>query len=213
MELFPRSYLLTHSPTYTTEILVVEIQTFRSLSLITGKTTLLDTLRGRLPLLNGERVEDSNLRLGVFTQDLAQELDVSRRAVDLVTEYARSGDDGNIFISDQEARNILGGLGLQGEKALRKVGQLSGGEKARVALAQFALKPSNLYLLDEVSNHLDIEWYVVVCRIDNMIRLWKVVEYTKGRKTGRKNKILTLLLLFLFDFFLLLLLFLSQCNV
>ncbi|OEU12139.1 P-loop containing nucleoside triphosphate hydrolase protein, partial [Fragilariopsis cylindrus CCMP1102] len=122
-----------------------------------GKTTLLDTLRGRLPLLNGERVEDSNLRLGVFTQDLAQELDVSRRAVDLVTEYARSGDDGNIFISDQEARNILGGLGLQGEKALRKVGQLSGGEKARVALAQFALKPSNLYLLDEVSNHLDIE--------------------------------------------------------
>ena len=151
--------------------------------------------------MNGERVEDSNLRLGVFTQDLAQELDVSRRAVDLVTEYARSGDDGNIFISDQEARNILGGLGLQGEKALRKVGQLSGGEKARVALAQFALKPSNLYLLDEVSNHLDIEWYVVVCRIDNMIRLWKVVEYTKERKTGRENKILTLLLLFLFHFF------------
>lgn len=118
-------------------------------------------MRGKLPLLNGERIEDSNLRLGIFTQDLAQELDVTRRAVDLVTEYARSGDNGNIFISDQEARNILGGLGLQGDKALRKVGQLSGGEKARVALAQFALKPSNLYLLDEVSNHLDVEWYVV----------------------------------------------------
>ena len=111
-----------------------------------------------MPLLTGDRFCDSNLRLGIFTQDLAQELDTSRRAVDLVLEHARSGDDGNIYISDQEARKILGGLGLQGEKALRKVGQLSGGEKARVALAMFALKPSNLYLLDEVSNHLDIEW-------------------------------------------------------
>ena len=125
-----------------------------------GKTTLLDTLRGNLPLLKGDRVEDMNLKLGVFTQDLAQELDTTRRAVDLVTEHARSGDDGDVQISDQEARTVLGGLGLQGDKALRLVGQLSGGEKARVALAMFALKPSNLYLLDEVSNHLDVEWYV-----------------------------------------------------
>jgi len=122
-----------------------------------GKTTLLDTLRGKLQLLEGNRVEDSNLKLGVFTQDLAQELDPQRRAVDLVTEHARSGEDGDVLVSDQDARNVLGGLGLQGDKALRLVGQLSGGEKARVALAMFALKPSNLYLLDEVSNHLDIE--------------------------------------------------------
>ena len=122
-----------------------------------GKTTLLDTLRGKLPLLAGDRLEDTNLKLGVFTQDLAQELDPTRRAVDLVTEHARHGEDGDINISDQDARNVLGGLGLQGDKALRLVGQLSGGEKARVALAMFALKPSNLYLLDEVSNHLDVE--------------------------------------------------------
>jgi len=122
-----------------------------------GKTTLLDTLRGKLPLLGGDRVEDSNLKLGVFTQDLAQELDPRRRAVDLVTEHARWGDDGDIGVSDEDARGVLGGLGLQGDKALRLVGQLSGGEKARVALAMFALKPSNLYLLDEVSNHLDVE--------------------------------------------------------
>ncbi|KAG7336663.1 ABC transporter, ATP-binding protein [Nitzschia inconspicua] len=122
-----------------------------------GKTTLLDTLRGTLPLLQGNRIENDALRLGVFTQDLAQELDTSRRAVDLVTEYARGGDDGDIYVSDQQARTVLGGLGLTGDKALRKVGELSGGEKARVALGMFALKPSNLYLLDEVSNHLDIE--------------------------------------------------------
>jgi ATPase subunit of ABC transporter with duplicated ATPase domains len=52
----------------------------------------------------------------------------------------------------------MGGLGLRGEKSLRQIGDLSGGEKARVALAMFALKPSNVYLLDEPSNHLDKEW-------------------------------------------------------
>jgi ATP-binding cassette subfamily F protein 3 len=123
-----------------------------------GKSTLLHSLRGTLPLLEGQRVENPTLRLGVFTQDLAQELDAKARAVDLVTAYARDGYD--INISDKDARSVMGGLGLQGEKALRIIGNLSGGEKARVALAMFALKPSNLYLLDEVSNHLDIEWYV-----------------------------------------------------
>lgn len=124
-----------------------------------GKTTLLDSLRGTLPLMKGDRVENESLRLGVFTQDLAQELDPSARAVDLVTAYARNGQHGDISISDKDARTVMGGLGLQGEKSLRKIEALSGGEKARVALAMFALKPSNLYLLDEVSNHLDIEWY------------------------------------------------------
>jgi ATP-binding cassette subfamily F protein 3 len=121
-----------------------------------GKSTLLHSLRGTLPLLSGDRIENDQLRLGVFTQDLAQELDPGSRAVDLVTAYARDGYD--ITISDKEARSVLGGLGLTGEKALRELQALSGGEKARVALAMFALKPSNLYLLDEVSNHLDTEW-------------------------------------------------------
>ena len=121
-----------------------------------GKSTLLHSLRGTLPLLSGDRVENQLLKLGVFTQDLAQELDGAARAVDLVTAYARDGYD--MTISDESARGVLGGLGLTGEKALRQVQDLSGGEKARVALGMFALKPSNLYLLDEVSNHLDIEW-------------------------------------------------------
>jgi ATP-binding cassette, subfamily F, member 3 len=91
---------------------------------------------------------------------LAQELDITKRAVDLVTAYAREGPHGDVFVSDQDARSVLGRLGLSGDKALRPISALSGGEKARVALAMFALLPSNLYLLDEVSNHLDMEWYV-----------------------------------------------------
>lgn len=93
-----------------------------------GKSTLLAALRGKLPLLSGSRIENDNLRLGVFTQDLAQELDVSARAVDLVTAYAREGKDGDINVSDQDARGVMGRLGLGGEKPLRKVGELSGGK-------------------------------------------------------------------------------------
>mmetsp|Transcript_11224 Transcript_11224/g.22394 ORF Transcript_11224/g.22394 Transcript_11224/m.22394 type:complete len:726 (+) Transcript_11224:42-2219(+) len=122
-----------------------------------GKSTLLSSLRGKLPLIQGKRVENENLRLGVFTQDLAQELDVNSRAMDLVTEYAREGKHGDITISNQDARGVMGRLGLSDEKPLRKIGELSGGEKARVALSMFALKASNLLLLDEPSNHLDQE--------------------------------------------------------
>lgn len=122
-----------------------------------GKSTLMAALRGKLDLLDGDRIENDKLRLGVFTQDLAQELDTSARAVDLCTAHAREGKFGDIAISDQQARSVMGRLGLGGEKPIRLVGSLSGGEKARVALSMFALKASNTLMLDEPSNHLDVE--------------------------------------------------------
>merc|ERR1712194_897937 len=56
-----------------------------------GKSTLLKALRGNVPemIQSGDRIENDRLRLGTFTQDLAQELDPDARAVDLVTGYAR----------------------------------------------------------------------------------------------------------------------------
>ncbi len=78
--------------------------------------------------------------------------DMNRKGIELVTEYAREGLHGDITISDQDARTVMGALGLSGDKPLRVVGDLSGGEKARVALSMFALKPSNLLLFDEPSN-------------------------------------------------------------
>ena len=95
--------------------------------------------------------------LGVFTQDLAQELDNHARAVDLVLAHAREGPHGNVLVSEQDARSIMGRLGLGGEKPLRRVGDLSVGEKARVALSMFCLTANNCILLDEPSNHLDVE--------------------------------------------------------
>lgn len=118
-----------------------------------GKSTLLSALSGKLPLSGGSRIEGDGLALGVFTQDLAQDLDQEARAVDIVTSKVRAFDE---TLSDERARAALGALGLTQEKSLRKVGHLSGGEKARVALANFVLIPANLLLLDEPSNHLDI---------------------------------------------------------
>eukprot|EP00986_Skeletonema_menzelii_P002657 scaffold743_cov145-Skeletonema_menzelii.AAC.6 len=98
-----------------------------------GKSTLLKALRGNVPSMiqQGSRIENQQLKLGVFTQDLAQELDKDARAVDLVTDYARTGADGDITISDEDARRVMGALGLTGEKSLRQIKALSGGEKAR----------------------------------------------------------------------------------
>ena len=123
-----------------------------------GKSTILHSLANRISLLDGERKENPSLRLGMFTQDLAQELDLDARAVDIVTQYARTGLGGDITFSDEKARSAMGRLGLQGEKALRRIRDLSGGEKARVALATFCTKANNCYLYDEPSNHMDAEW-------------------------------------------------------
>lgn len=122
-----------------------------------GKSTILHSLRGGIPLLEGQRLENESLKLAFFTQDLAQELDPNQRAMDIVTAYARA-EGGDISISNEAARSALGRLGLTGEKALRKIRDLSGGEKARVALAMFSLKPSNLYLVSGNGSAIFHEW-------------------------------------------------------
>ena len=120
--------------------------------IIIGKTTFLSALSGKLPLTSGERVLGDGLELGVFTQDLAQDLDQTQTAVNVVANNVRHRDSA---ISDERVRSVLGALGLFQDKSTRLVGFLSGGEKARVALASFVLLPHNLLLLDEPSNHLD----------------------------------------------------------
>ena len=123
------------------------------LYILPGKSTLLSAMSGKLMPSLGVREEGDDLALGVFTQDLAQDLPQDMRAVDVVTSAVRLHDP---TLSDERARSVLGALGLTGEKSLRLVGHLSGGEKARVALARFVLIPHNLLLLDEPSNHLDV---------------------------------------------------------
>lgn len=119
-----------------------------------GKSTLLRSLAGTLPLVSGERLEDDRLALGFFAQDLAQELPQDAKAAEYVAETVRMRQPD---VSDERCRSVMGALGLSGDKALREIGTLSGGEKARVALAAFCLTPCNVLLLDEPTNHLDVE--------------------------------------------------------
>ena len=144
-----------------------------------GKSSLLWALAGRLKLLSGTRTVTDGLRLGFFTQDLAQELDPARVALDVVMENVQMIDGSittdraratmgalgltggkalqvGVATSLHEFCNVLLGMSLTGGKALQTIGSMSGGEKARVALAMFVLVPHNLLLLDEPSNHLDV---------------------------------------------------------
>jgi len=117
-----------------------------------GKSTMLAALSGKLPLMEGTRTLAESLEMGVFTQDLAQDLDMDGVAMDVVLEKVREKDP---TINNERARSVMGALGLTGTKALQKIGTMSGCEKARVALSMFVLVPHNLMILDEPSNHLD----------------------------------------------------------
>ena len=95
-----------------------------------GKSTLLKALSGALPLAAGSRREDDRLRLGVFAQDLAQDLPQEELALSYVATSVRQFDP---TITEERCRSIMGSLGLVGDKSIRPIGSLSGGEKARVA--------------------------------------------------------------------------------
>ncbi len=114
-----------------------------------GKSTLLKALAGTLPLKSGRRLVGKGIRIGIYSQDLSRELPPDEVALDHVVASWP-------LAQPQRARAVLGSLGLPGELALRKIGSLSGGEKARVALACIALRPHEVLLLDEPTNHLDV---------------------------------------------------------
>jgi ATPase subunit of ABC transporter with duplicated ATPase domains len=119
-----------------------------------GKSTLLKSIAGTMALVSGEReVCDERVKLGVFSQDLAQYLPKDATCLEYVMDVARQDDP---LMREEKGRAALGALGITGTMALRKIGSLSGGEKARVALAAFVLQPRNCLLLDEPSNHLDV---------------------------------------------------------
>ncbi|MDO8715848.1 MAG: ABC-F family ATP-binding cassette domain-containing protein, partial [Dehalococcoidales bacterium] len=114
-----------------------------------GKSTLLKILAGVLPFDQGERKLGHNAMLAYYAQYV---LELLNPANSLLAEMylAAPGEP------DQNLRKILGGF-LFGSDDIRKpVSVLSGGEKARVALAKMLMQPSNLLLMDEPTNHLDI---------------------------------------------------------
>ncbi len=115
-----------------------------------GKSTLIKTLVGDLPVLAGQRTGSNTLKIGYFAQHQVDQLDYSHTALDHLLQHDSS-------VGEAAARSILGGFGFGGDAALQKVETMSGGEKARLALALIVHSRPNLLLLDEPTNHLDLE--------------------------------------------------------
>ena len=114
-----------------------------------GKSTLLKCLVGELEPLTGELIRGPHSKLGYFSQHQMETL----RAEQTPLQHIIASED----ISEQSARDLLGGWGFDGNLATRPVRTLSGGEKARLVLALLARTHPALLVLDEPTNHLDLD--------------------------------------------------------
>ncbi|KAJ0110220.1 hypothetical protein J7T55_000652 [Diaporthe amygdali] len=115
-----------------------------------GKTTVLKLLIGKLTASSGIIQQNPRLRVGFFAQHHVDALDLNLSAVSFMArEYPGR--------TDEEYRRQLGAFGITGTTGLQKMEVLSGGQKSRVAFACLALTNPHILVLDEPSNHLDIE--------------------------------------------------------
>ncbi len=113
-----------------------------------GKTTLLRLILGALAPSSGEAHLGTNVKVAAFEQHQADDLDETKRAIEVFYD--------GIDFGKRNARSILGAFGFGGDAADRRVGELSGGERTRLALARTMVEPVNLIVLDEPTNHLDL---------------------------------------------------------
>ncbi|RYP10059.1 hypothetical protein DL764_000917 [Monosporascus ibericus] len=115
-----------------------------------GKTTILKLLIGKLQPTKGVISQNSRLRIGFFAQHHVDALDLTVSAVSFMAKMYPGR-------TDEEYRRQLGAFGITGTTGLQKMAVLSGGQKSRVAFACLALTQPHILVLDEPSNHLDIE--------------------------------------------------------
>ncbi|GAM16186.1 ABC transporter ATP-binding protein [Mesobacillus selenatarsenatis] len=114
-----------------------------------GKSTLLKTIVEKLPSITGNIQYGSNVSIGYYDQEQA-ELSSNKKVLnELWDEYPLK--------SEKEIRTVLGNFLFSGDDVLKIVSTLSGGEKARLALAKLMLQNSNFLILDEPTNHLDLD--------------------------------------------------------
>jgi ATP-binding cassette, subfamily F, member 3 len=114
-----------------------------------GKSTLLHAITGDRALDHGSLQVPDSVRIGYYRQDLAQ-VPAERSLYDIIAYLRPAWGRGPI-------QGHLGRFGFSGDTVLRKAGTLSGGERARVALAMLMLSGANLLIFDEPTNHLDVE--------------------------------------------------------
>ncbi len=116
-----------------------------------GKTTLLNILCNQLASDTGEVKFGETIEIGMFPQDASDILDSDASALDWLNRFADS------TTSEVELRSFMGRMLFRGEDCWKKVGVLSGGEKARLIISKMTMEGGNVLALDEPTNHLDLE--------------------------------------------------------
>jgi ATP-binding cassette subfamily F protein 3 len=115
-----------------------------------GKSTLLHLIMGmEQPTEGTVELGKHNVLPGYFEQNQAEALDLNKTVMQTIHDEVPDW-------KNEEVRTLLGRFLFSGETVFKKVESLSGGEKARLALAKMLLRPANLLMLDEPTNHLDI---------------------------------------------------------
>ncbi|MFB5198298.1 ATP-binding cassette domain-containing protein [Neobacillus sp. KR4-4] len=114
-----------------------------------GKSTLLKTIIKKLPALDGTILYGTNLSIGYYDQEQAELTSNKRVLNELWDDYPLK--------NEKEIRTVLGNFLFSGDDVLKIVSTLSGGEKARLALAKLMLEKANVLILDEPTNHLDLD--------------------------------------------------------
>jgi ATP-binding cassette subfamily F protein 3 len=115
-----------------------------------GKTTLLKILAHQLRLTEGSIKLGHQVQIGYYSQMQAESLDLERTILEELENTAPQ-------LTLAQVRGVAGAFLFTGESVYKRIKVLSGGEKARVALAKLLLTPHNFLLLDEPTNHLDAE--------------------------------------------------------
>ncbi|OAJ71878.1 ABC-F family ATPase [Methylobacillus sp. MM3] len=116
-----------------------------------GKTTLLRAIAGELQPNHGKVKWAEKARIGYFAQDHEYEFENGDNLFEWMTQYTQAGDD------DQAVRSMLGRLLFSGEDTRKSVKVLSGGEKGRMLYGKLMLGRTNVLLMDEPTNHMDME--------------------------------------------------------
>lgn len=115
-----------------------------------GKTTLARLIAAQLPAMEGEMTSSNKMKVGYFTQYQVEELDTTDTPLEHMARQMKGATPGAV-------RAQLGRFGFSGDRAIQKVGSLSGGERARLALALITREAPNMLILDEPTNHLDVD--------------------------------------------------------
>lgn len=114
-----------------------------------GKSTLLKTLVDKLPAIAGDYSFGSNVTIGYYDQQQADLTSNKQVLNELWDDYP--------LMPEKDIRTVLGNFLFSGDDVLKIVSTLSGGEKARLALAKLMMQKANVLILDEPTNHLDLD--------------------------------------------------------